>query len=147
MIVGYGDQEGVIRSYISEKDMDEVIKIVPGESADVKALLDASDVYLSTSIREGTSNTILEAMEAALPIVATDVGDNSRMVDDGNSGFICMPKDVTALSTALIKLIDDKKLRNAFGIRGREVLREKYSVEKITSDYDTLIRELERCEA
>lgn len=143
VIVGYGELEGMIRSHIAETGMDKVVKIMPGESADVRALLYSSDIYLSTSIREGTSNTILEAMEAALPIVATDVGDNSRMVEDGNSGFICKPRDTVALSEALIKLLDDGALRVAFGIRAREVLKEKYSVEKITSDYHSLIKELE----
>lgn len=52
-------------------------------------MLDKADIYLSTSLFEGTSNSIMEAMNADLPIVATNVGDNGLLVKNEINGFLC----------------------------------------------------------
>lgn len=142
-IVGYGELEDDIRRHIMECGLDDNISILPGKSTDVGAILKTADIYLSTSIREGTSNTILEAMAASLPVVATDVGDNSIMIENGSSGYIRETDDVAGLAEALLTLIDNPNLRNKFGMRAREIVMSKYSLEKISADYGNLIRSLQ----
>lgn len=138
IIIGYGELEQRVREQINKKKLTEIITILPGQSTDVRTELLKSDIYFSSSAREGTSNTILEAMDAGLPVVATNVGDNSRMVEDGKSGFLCEKGDVRGLAEKLRLLVDNKILRCQFGTNAREILKEKYSLEKISSDYHSL---------
>ena len=98
------------------------------------------DIYLSTSIQEGTSNSILEAMNAGLPIVATDVGDNAHMVQHERNGFIAPVKDVAALSMYVGRLIGSKELRIEFGVQSQKRIEEEYSLEQICNAYIELIR-------
>lgn len=141
-IIGYGELEDSIRAQITQKHLDGVVTILPGQDIDVRKELQAHDIYLSTSIREGTSNTILEAMDSALPIVATRVGDNSQMIENGVSGFLCDPADAIGLASAVENLVADARLRLRFGGRSREILGVKYSLGQIASTYDALIREV-----
>ena len=142
-IIGYGALEKDIRAYISRRGLSDVISILPGDSTDIGEILNAADIYLSTSIREGTSNTILEAMGASLPVVTTNVGDNSIMIEDGCSGYVRETKDIPGLTESLLMLIDNPDLRHKFGMRAKEIVMSKYSLEKISADYDNLIKSLQ----
>lgn len=139
-IIGYGVLEAEIRARIKQHGLESIIEILPGQTTDVRGKLRKHDIYFSSSIQEGTSNTILEAMEASLPIVATTVGDNARMVEPGASGFLLAPKDVKGMSAALAKLVGDVNLRCAYGHRSREIVKERYSLEEIAKEYDLLIK-------
>lgn len=137
-IIGWGSEESNIRSLINELNLAEVISILPGDS-DVKQTLYAANVYLSTSLFEGVSNSILEAMNAALPVVATDVGDNKHMVADGVSGYIVQIGAVDEISDRLRELAMDPKKRNRFGEINHLRVKELYSPEKMLSRYNEII--------
>ncbi len=143
VIIGYGVQENIICAHIAKKKLEGVIKIMPGQTTNVREELCSSDIYFSSSIQEGTSNTILEAMEVALPVVATNVGDNSIMIEDGCSGYVRETKDISGLTESLLMLIDNPDLRHKFGMRAKEIVMSKYSLEKISADYDNLIKSLQ----
>lgn len=137
-IVGWGWEEGNVRRWIGELDLSDNVNIYPG-NYDVKKLLFECDIYLSTSTSEGVSNSILEAMNASLPVVATDVGDNNRMIEHGQSGYLCNIKDVTALAKGIVNLAGDFEKRKNFGLKAREILCEHYSTEKVLKQYYDLI--------
>src|SRR6185503_14177555 len=71
--------------------------LFPGVRQDIARLLTLSDVYVNSSLFEGMSNTILEAMAASRPVVATRVGGNPELVRDGMTGYLVPPGDETAL--------------------------------------------------
>ena len=91
-----------------------------GERSDVPDLLRAMDVFVLPSIAEGISNTVLEAMATGLPVVATRVGGNPELVEDGTTGMLVPKEDPRALATALGAYLDDPALRNLHGKSSRE---------------------------
>ena len=101
-----------------------------------------TDSHFSTSIFEGTSNTIMEAMSYSLPDVATNVGDDNRLVIEGETGFLTQPKDVSALADRLEQLILSPEKRNSMGAKGYQHIKENYSVDKFQQRYFELIESL-----
>ena len=102
--------------------------------------LEKSHIYLSTSLYEGTSNSIMEAMNYSLPIVATDVGDNYKLVHHNQSGFLSNIGSHAKIAEYLYVLIKNKNLRNKFGQKGFEILVENHSSEKFLKQYLNLIK-------
>lgn len=98
------------------------------------------DVLILSSISEGQPLVILEAMAAGIPVVATDVGACRELLEDenGQSGFVVPPKDYTNLANAILKLYNDKELSLAFSKNGKEVVRKKYTLEKMINSYKKL---------
>jgi glycosyltransferase involved in cell wall biosynthesis len=77
-------------------------------------------LYVQASVAEGMPNSVLEAMAAALPVAATAVGGTPEVVVDGKTGFLVPPRDPVALADAMLRLLADRGLAEAFGRAGRE---------------------------
>lgn len=90
-----------------------------GEQPDVAPYLSQMDVYVQPSVAEGMSNSILEAMAAGLPVVATAVGGTPEIVVDGETGLLIPPRDPAALATAILRLLEDPRQADTFGRAGR----------------------------
>ena len=114
----------------------------PGESDRVAELLNAMDVFVLTSICEGMSNTILEAMASGLPAVVTRAGGNPELVEEGRSGWLFPPRDTEALEQHLLRLIDDTELRQQVGAAARVQVCEHFSLEGMIQRYRDLYLEL-----
>lgn len=140
-IVGYGEQEMEIRNLVKENEIENctTIHINPDNIPD---LLQRASIYLSTSLFEGTSNSIMEGMNANLPIVATDVGDNFKLVRDRVNGYIETMGEVDAIAKAIVTLYHDSDLRNRMAKAGKQNLIENYSVEIFRKRYMELIRDV-----
>jgi len=95
-----------------------------GSVDDVPGLLSALDVYASTSVTEGFSNAILEAMRAGLPVVASDAGGNAEQVVHQKTGLVFPVRDHERCAEALRDLLADPRRRAAFGAAGRVRQRE-----------------------
>lgn len=140
-IVGYGEDETLIRELIKTEGCEDCITIALNPS-DIPQRLRRAQIYLSTSLFEGTSNSIMEAMDAKLPVVATNVGDNARVVADGKTGYIVNVKDSTMICEKLLALANEADLRQKMGDEGRLRLVEEYSTEIFTKRYQDLIGSL-----
>lgn len=137
-IVGYGEQEKNIRTWLKQYKIEDITNIFINPN-NISELLQQADIYLSTSLFEGTSNSIMEGMNANLPIVATDVGDNAILVKSGFNGFISHVKDYKSLSKALNQLITDYKLREEMGKHSKSLLQSEYSMEQFRKRYISLL--------
>jgi glycosyltransferase involved in cell wall biosynthesis len=96
------------------------------------------DVFVLTSLWEGQPCVFAEAMASGLPIVATAADGAREAVVDGETGFVCSPRDVRALSEALGRLIVDPDLRRRMGEQARARVREfdiEVSVARLESAY------------
>lgn len=92
---------------------------------EVRARLQGADVFLLSSLSEGISNAVLEAMACGLPVVTSDCGGMREAVSDGEEGFVVPTRDPKATSEALKKLYEDPALRTQMGQAGRaRVLRD-----------------------
>lgn len=140
-IIGYGELEKQIRDLVHREGIEAITDIKINSSRIADELRD-SDIYLSTSLFEGISNSIMEGMNANLPIVATNVGDNEALVADGVNGYLTSKGDYQKISQYILELADDAQLRERMGRKSKEALIAKYTSEKFASHYNRLISKL-----
>ena len=109
-----------------------------GASDQVAALMNAMDVFVLPSLGEGMSNTILEAMASALPVVATRVGGNTELIDDGRNGFLFSPGDAAGLANIIEQKLRDAVSRFRFGVAARQKAATQFSLERMIARYRDL---------
>lgn len=99
----------------------------PGTINDVPALLASASIYVQASHREGLPNSVLEAMAAGLPVVATRIGGHEDIITDGETGVLVAPADPQALAVALQDLLGDAERRQRLGRRASHYVRDHYA--------------------
>ena len=108
---------------------------------DVQKLLNKADVVCLPSLTEGFSNSISEAICMGLPVLASDVSDNSLMVHDGVNGFLFDPNDIDDMCAAFIKFLNlSYKERVSMGRNSREIAEKIFDEEKFVNQYISLMR-------
>lgn len=135
IIVGDGSERSLLKKAVSGTRVSNNI-IFAGYQSSVRRFLQIMDIYVQTSLYEGFSNTIVEAMAAGLPVIATDVGGNRVLIDDGINGFLIRPKQPDILFSKLSALKNDISLLRDMSQRCRQSTREKYSLERMIKEYD-----------
>jgi sugar transferase (PEP-CTERM/EpsH1 system associated) len=111
---------------------------LPGERTDVPDVMRGLDGFVLPSLAEGISNTILEAMASALPVIATQVGGNAELVRPGETGEIVPPADAETLATSLVRLATDPARAAAMGRAGRVVVEQRLSLPAMVAAYQGL---------
>lgn len=139
-IIGYGADEENIRGWIEEFDISKYINIYI-KPDNVQEIVKDADIYLSTSLFEGTSNSIMEALNWSLPIVTTDVGDNKYLVTDSVNGTLHNIGDANKMALSIAKLLSSVDLRNKYGNSGHKILSSKFSMEMFNKNYLQLINQ------
>ena len=141
LLAGDGEQRGEIEQLAAQLGVRDHVRFL-GERTDVPQLMAAADVFLLSSLSEGVSVTLLEAMAAGLPIAATDVGGNPEVIDAGRTGLLAPRGDDAALAAHLVRLIQNPDLRQTMGQAGRERLREKFTQTQMHHQYEQLYRHM-----
>jgi sugar transferase (PEP-CTERM/EpsH1 system associated) len=108
---------------------------LPGNRTDTPTLLKAMDVFVLPSLGEGISNTILEAMASALPVIATRVGGNPELVEEGLTGRLVAPGRPEELARALLEYLDDPARRAREGAQARARVQAHFSLEAMVRGY------------
>lgn len=109
-----------------------------GPRGDVPSILAALDIFVSSSITEGMSNSILEAMASGLPVVATDVGGNSEIIQNREHGYLIPPRRPDILADVLLQLAANRRIRATLGRRARQRVEEKFSRKKMIENYQQM---------
>lgn len=105
---------------------------------DVPALMRQASSYVLSSISEGVSLTLLEAMACGLPIVATRVGGTPEVIADGINGLLAPPRDPAALASALLRVHRDPEAARSMGQRGRERVERDFNIRRMVERYEEL---------
>jgi glycosyltransferase involved in cell wall biosynthesis len=100
------------------------------------------DVFVLPSLAEGISNTILEAMASARPVVATAVGGNGDLVDDPHTGRLVPAAEPEAMADALAPLVTDAALRRTLGAAGRQRVLDRFSLDAMVGAYQRQYEQL-----
>lgn len=137
VIVGDGPEHARVRQILDVEGIRDLAWL-PGARHDIPSLLRGFDVFVLPSYGEGVSNTILEAMAAGLPVVATRVGANAELVADGATGCIVPPSDSDALATALAAYALDPARSGAHGRAGRQRAEQRFSLQRMIDRYQRL---------
>ncbi len=125
-IAGEGDQRPTLERLIGELGLGERVRL-PGVVADVPAFLGGVSVAVLCSRSEGMSNAVLEYIAAGRAVVATRVGANGELIEDGVHGLLVPPGDVGALASAMRRLVEDPHLRVRLGAAARRRAEVRYS--------------------
>jgi len=153
LILGDGPHRARLEKFRDQCEIRDKVRFL-GHRGDVPRLLPHFDVLWSPSAYEGQSNTILEAMAAGVPVVATDIPGTRELVVDGQTGYLVstqgwppnaatVNKSVAAgLAKYTLRILDDRALARRLGEAARRRVAEEFSVEKMVARYADLYRRL-----
>ena len=116
--------------------------IFTGFRAHVPRVLAALDLFVLPSLAEGFPLSVLEAMAAAKPIVATRIAGVVEQIEDEVTGLLVPPGDRAALAGAVLRLLEDKDLAERIARRAQRRAREEFTLQRMVEDYDALYRKL-----
>lgn len=143
-IVGDGECRDALRDQIAARGLQDGVTLF-GHHPNVSQVLPAFDIFALPSQTEGLSIALLEACASQLAIVATDVGGNPEIIQDGQTGLLVPVDDNRALSQAIRKLLDDQPLRHALGQRARDWVSANASDVALEQAYDSCYRKAMDC--
>ncbi len=134
-IVGDGPLRDKLKQRADSLGLADCVKFL-GSRTDIPTLLKSAKIGVLTSQSEGCSNAILEYMSTGLPVVATAVGGNLELVEDGSSGYLVAVADSEKLAQRLKELISNGELRQRMGERGRQLIEQRYSLERMVAAHE-----------
>jgi glycosyltransferase involved in cell wall biosynthesis len=137
VLVGDGPLRPGLEELARQLELGERL-IFLGDRHDIPAVLAALDISVLPSSSESLSNAILESMAAGVPVVASDVGGNPELVQNGKTGFLFSAGDQTQFGAALETLVTQPELRKRLGSAAREKAQTEYSIAKVRDRYQDL---------
>lgn len=141
VIVGEGELRGSLEELAASLGVADRVEFT-GWRDDARELLKTFDLVINPSYFEAQGTTIMEAMLAGVPVVATDVGGTSDVISEGETGWLSRPNDAADLARAIREALADPDALRAAGRRAREVALERYTAERMAAQFYALYREL-----
>jgi glycosyltransferase involved in cell wall biosynthesis len=136
-LVGEGPMREAITQHAETLGLNGALRLL-GWRDNAAAMMTAADVVSLTSEWEGMPHTLLEAMAKSRPIVTTDVNGCPDVVVDGKTGFLVPPGDTLVWAERIIDLLENPKLMDKMGRRGRERVIERFSQEQMITCIEEL---------
>ena len=137
VIAGSGPLRSAVEQVLQEGGVDELAWLA-SDRTDVPDFMRGLDAFVLPSLAEGISNTILEAMASALPIVATDVGGNAELLEDGVTGRLVPSLDVDTMARVLLDDFRNPAAARERGRRARVEVERRFSLDRMVSAYGDL---------
>jgi glycosyltransferase involved in cell wall biosynthesis len=133
LLVGDGPLRGKLGALSKELRVRDKV-IFTGFRSDIKEILSAIDILVIPSLLEGFPMITLEAMAMAKPIVATNIDGITEQITDEVNGILVLPKNPSALTKAVIRVLNDKELAMTMGLAAREKVEQEFSVEEMVAE-------------
>ncbi len=143
LLVGDGPMRGALERLAADLGIAGQVSFL-GVRNDVPLVLAALDVFALASLWEGVPFSILEAMAAGKPVVATAVNGVAEVVEHGRTGFLAPPQDVKQLAAHIATLLKDPPRARVMGDAARQRIEEDLSIERAMARYSALYQELYR---
>lgn len=143
VVIGGGERESELCDLATELGIDRRTSFL-GVRRDVTELLPGLDVACLSSVHEGVPITLIEAMAAGLPVVATDCGAVRDLVVDGETGFVVPVGDVDQLGERLVRLAGDDAARVQLGAQGRQRAEQHHEIGRTAAGYEDLLQQVMR---
>jgi glycosyltransferase involved in cell wall biosynthesis len=141
VFVGDGEYCDILKKRFTAAILEEKILIL-GQRQDVLEILMAADIFLFATLHENLSNALLEAMAIGLPVIATNVGGNPEVVQDGKNGLLIPPMDSEAIVNALNSLANDRARLKLFSENSRKIIDDDFTQKKLYGQIDKQYNQL-----
>lgn len=140
-LVGDGELRETIQQQVHALGVENRVRFL-GVRSDVPDVLRAADVFVFPSRWEGNPLSVLEAMAAGLPVVATAVGGVPELVEDGVSGILVPNEDLEGLTAAMLRMVQHPDLREQIGRAARCRAVERFDIQQTVRAYEALYEEI-----
>lgn len=138
VIIGDGPGRAALHEQVCSSSLLREQVVFAGELLDVPRWLNSFDAFALPSLAEGMSNTLLEAMAVGVPPVASRVGGNPEVIEEGRSGLLFEPGDSEALAAHLKTLALDIKWRRELGENARQRVETSFSLQRMLQNYEQM---------
>jgi len=141
LIVGDGEMRSAIAALITELDLSQHV-IMAGYKSKPHNYLALMDIYLLSSLSEGTSMTLLEAMSIGKPCVVTDAGGNPEIIKNKVNGLVTKNDDANAFTKAILTLGSDSNLRKNMARKSRQRFEQHFSADSMVNQFLKLYQQI-----
>ncbi len=141
-IVGDGNEMSKLREQAERLNLDSSL-LLPGRSSDPRPWYQAADLYVLSSVNEGLSNSLMEALSSGLPVVSTRVSGSEDIVEAADTGLLVPVNDEAAMGEAIFELLDDPERAKACGIRASEYATSHFRLESVAEKVAKLYSDLQ----
>lgn len=141
IVVGDGPLREEVEAVLREGHVRDLAWL-PGERHDIPQIMRGLNCFVLPSLAEGISNTILEAMASGLPVIATGVGGNAELVEDGLTGRLVPARNVERMAATMLAYLEDQPLARRHGKAGRNRVDRCFSLDRMVAAYDSLYGEM-----
>jgi glycosyltransferase involved in cell wall biosynthesis len=135
-VVGEGHLRPQLEAKRHELDLDDNVFFTGWMTNAADLALPTFDVFFQPSLWEAMSVVILEAMAAGKPVVATRVGENPRVIEDGVDGYVGEPGDIEGMAATLCRILENPELARRCGAAARRKAEDQFSVEHMSRAYE-----------
>jgi len=143
IIVGDGEMRPTIEGLIKKLALDEHV-IMTGYQDNPSHYLALMDIYLLSSLSEGTSMTLLEAMSIGKPCVVTDAGGNPEIIEHKVNGLVTANDDAAAFAEGIITIASDISSQQSMARNARQIFEDKFSATSMVADFQSLYQKITR---
>jgi sugar transferase (PEP-CTERM/EpsH1 system associated) len=138
VIVGDGPSRPLLEKLLTENPRLSARVRLAGHANNIAEWLNSFDVFTLLSLSEGMSNTLLEAMATGIVPIATRVGGNPEVIEDGTSGLLVRPGDAEAISRCLLRLGENPEWRKQLAANARQQVATRFSVQRMLQRYEEM---------
>lgn len=140
LIIGEGREEPKLKDLSAKLGIEKNVFFLPSAYNTAEAL-EAMDLFVMPSLKEGLGLGLMEAMASGLAVIGSEVGGIKSLIKDGYNGLLVEPKDSSVLSSAILKLLKDQSLRVFLGNNARNFIHQNFSQDKMVLETERAYRE------